>query len=124
MGLALVHFEIPADDPEKVSGFYERVLGWEVGPPQPEFGDYRTVKTSDEPGAVMGGIFKREREDQQPTDYYQAEPIEYHIDEVRKFGGRVLIDKMAVPGMGYLAICADPEGNVFGFWQTDETAGQ
>jgi predicted enzyme related to lactoylglutathione lyase len=26
----VVHFEIPADDPERVAGFYRNVLGWEI----------------------------------------------------------------------------------------------
>ena len=26
----VVHFGIPADDPERVAGFYRKVLGWEI----------------------------------------------------------------------------------------------
>jgi hypothetical protein len=30
--------------------------------------------------------------------------------------------KMAVPGMGYLAVCSDTENNTFGLWEADTTA--
>jgi hypothetical protein len=36
----------------------------------------------------------------------------------------VLQDKTAIPGQGYFAYCRDTEGNVFGIFQADETAGQ
>jgi hypothetical protein len=41
---------------------------------------------------------------------------------VQKIGGKVVVPKMAVPGMGYLAICLDTENNTFGIWETDENA--
>jgi predicted enzyme related to lactoylglutathione lyase len=30
--------------------------------------------------------------------------------------------KLAVPGMGYFAICLDIENNAFGIWETNENA--
>jgi predicted enzyme related to lactoylglutathione lyase len=29
---------------------------------------------------------------------------------------------MAVPGMGYFAVCLDPENNGFGIWETNPNA--
>jgi predicted enzyme related to lactoylglutathione lyase len=37
-------------------------------------------------------------------------------------GGKVLLPKTAVPGIGWLAYCADTEGNAFGMMQSDESA--
>jgi len=34
-------------------------------------------------------------------------------------GGKALGPKMAVPGVGYHALCEDPEGNVFGIMELD-----
>jgi uncharacterized protein len=41
---------------------------------------------------------------------------------VQKIGGKVVVPKMAVPGMGYLAICLDTENNNFGIWEYNESA--
>ncbi|HIH87980.1 TPA: hypothetical protein HA344_02075 [Candidatus Bathyarchaeota archaeon] len=30
MDQKIVHFEIPADDIEKLNGFYEKVFGWKI----------------------------------------------------------------------------------------------
>lgn len=41
---------------------------------------------------------------------------------MHKYIGKVVVPKMAVPKMGYLAICLDTENNTFGIWETDESA--
>ena len=56
----VVHFEIPADDPERAINFYEKVFGWRFekweGPIE-----YWLVKTGpeDQPG-IDGGLTRRE----------------------------------------------------------------
>ena len=35
---------------------------------------------------------------------------------------RVVLPKIAVPGVGWVAYCADTEGNVFGMLQDDPNA--
>jgi predicted enzyme related to lactoylglutathione lyase len=42
--------------------------------------------------------------------------------KVKKLGGTVCAGKTAVPGMGYFAICADQEENVFALWEPNERA--
>jgi predicted enzyme related to lactoylglutathione lyase len=37
-------------------------------------------------------------------------------------GGAVAVPKMAIPGVGWLAYCTDPEGNIFGLMQDDPNA--
>jgi hypothetical protein len=36
--------------------------------------------------------------------------------------GKVALPKIAVPGVGWLAYCQDPEGNMFGMMQNDTSA--
>ena len=42
--------------------------------------------------------------------------------KVEELGGKILVSKMAVPKMGYFAVCMDTEGNVFGLWEDDPEA--
>lgn len=41
---------------------------------------------------------------------------------IAKNGGRVVMSKRAVPGVGWMAYCQDTEGNVFGIMQSDSSA--
>ena len=36
-------------------------------------------------------------------------------------GGKVVVPKMAVPRMGYFAVCHDTENNSFGIWESNES---
>ncbi|MBI5870837.1 MAG: VOC family protein [Actinobacteria bacterium] len=119
----LIHFEIPADDPAKLADFYRTVLGWSIGEPQAGMGDYRLIQVSGDGDAVGGGLYKRTEPDQGRVDYFDVDSIEESAAQVKENGGQVLIEKMAVPQMGYFALCLDPEGNPFGLWLTDENAG-
>jgi predicted enzyme related to lactoylglutathione lyase len=38
-------------------------------------------------------------------------------------GGQVVVEKNAIPGVGYLAYCKDVEGTIFGVHQADPKAG-
>jgi hypothetical protein len=38
-------------------------------------------------------------------------------------GALVVVPKMAVPGIGWLAYVKDPDGNIFGMMQADTKAG-
>ncbi|MDD1671065.1 MAG: hypothetical protein LUQ67_07150 [Methanomicrobiales archaeon] len=44
------------------------------------------------------------------------------MKRVVEIGGKALSPKMAVPGVGYNALCQDPEGNVFGIMEMDPAA--
>lgn len=42
--------------------------------------------------------------------------------QVHGAGGKTVLPKMAIPGVGYLAYCQDTEGNTFGMMQADPSA--
>ena len=41
---------------------------------------------------------------------------------VEELGGKIVVPKMAVKGMGWFAIALDPDGNVFGLWEMDQSS--
>jgi predicted enzyme related to lactoylglutathione lyase len=47
--------------------------------------------------------------------------VDEYFAKVEKLGGKILVPKKAIPGMGYFAICMDTENNVFGIVETDHT---
>lgn len=117
----LVHFDIPAKDIDRLSNFYRNVLGWKTTAPG-GFEDYLEIETSDGENAVGGGMSKKVMPQQTVINYYDVESVEETNERVRANGGEVIVEKMSVPGFGYLSVCADPEGNPFGSWLEDPNA--
>lgn len=120
---AIVHFDIPADDPERAKNFYAELFGWKFQRPMEEM-EYFLFGTEDlegKPGA-RGGLGKRGTADQRIVNYIGVSSVEEYLSKVEKLGGKVLMGKTAVPGWGYLAVCTDTEDNTFGLWEEDQKA--
>ncbi len=117
------HFEIYADDVDRASKFYSDVLGWETerwnGPAQM---DYRFAVTGREGPGIDGGITGRPPEGVAGINYVDVESIDEYMPKVEASGGSVFQPKMPIPGVGFIAICKDTEGTMFGFFQSDESA--
>jgi predicted enzyme related to lactoylglutathione lyase len=55
-------------------------------------------------------------------NYIDVPSVDEYIKKVEKLGGKVIMGKSPVPGMGYFAICLDTENNGFGIWEDDRNA--
>jgi uncharacterized protein len=124
----LVHFEVPADDVERSRKFYTDLFGWKVekwsGTDMADM-EYWTVTTTDDKGdkaSLGGGMMKRQNPQQQITNFIDVKSVDEYSSKVEKLGGKVVVSKMAVPGMGYFAVCHDTENNSFGLWESNDSA--
>lgn len=123
----ITHFEIHVDEPERAISFYKNVFGWEFSKwegPQ----DYWLINTgnSDKPG-INGGLMRRQGEidGQAVIAYVCTADVQSLDDTVKKTesnGGKVVVPKMVIPGIGYQTYCKDTEGNIFGIHQSDPNA--
>jgi predicted enzyme related to lactoylglutathione lyase len=117
-----VHFEIPADEPQRAIDFYSNIFGWKVskfdGPVE-----YWLVSTGQapEPG-IDGGILRRRDPDQPCVNTIGVGDLDKTIEAVLASGGSLAMPKEAIPGVGWLAYCLDTEGNCFGLMQPDTEA--
>ena len=123
----IIHFEIPADDVERSKKFYSDLFGWKIEKwPGSTVDDkeYWMITTTDEKGnkALGGGMMKRQMSQHQNTNFIDVESVDEYSSKVQQLGGKVVVPKMSVPGMGYLAYCLDTENNSFGIWETNESA--
>ena len=118
----VVHFEIPFDDLDRAQKFYTDLFGWKIE--KYEGGDYWMITTADEKGesGVAGGMMRRQQPGQPIIQYIDVPSVSDNLKKVTDLNGNVLVSKMAVPGMGYFAVCQDTEGNSFGLWETDPNA--
>jgi uncharacterized protein len=130
MDHTIVHFEIPANDPERAATFYRELFGWDIkkwtsgaGP------DYWVVRTvpADASGmparpGVNGGLLRRQHPEHSPVHYINVESVDEYAQKAKRLGAEVVMSKTAVKSMGWFAMLRDTEGNVFAIWQTDEKA--
>lgn len=111
-----VHFEILANEPQKIADFYSKVLGWEIASPNgPEA--YWLVTTGPEgtPG-INGGIMGRHFQ-QAVINTIQVESLDEMIAKIEAAGGKKVLGPQEITGVGMHAYCSDPEGNMFGILQ-------
>lgn len=119
----VVHFEIPADDLERAKKFYKTIFGWKMD--TVEGMEYILIETTPvdenhmpgEPGAINGGMMKRQRPLTSPIITINVQNIDDALTNVRKMGGEVVKGKMPVADMGNVAYFKDTEGNIIGLWQ-------
>jgi uncharacterized protein len=134
MDHTIVHFEIPADQPERAVKFYRELFGWDIKHYEGSAAggmDYWMVQTvpSDAEGhptrpGVNGGLMRRMFPGQAPVNYIGVADVDEFVGKAERLGAKVLMGKHPVPGMGWFAQLNDTEGNVFAIWQTDANAGQ
>jgi predicted enzyme related to lactoylglutathione lyase len=117
----VIHFEIPANEPGRAAAFYQKVFGWKFdkwdGPTE-----YWMVSTGAEgaPG-INGGMLKRGNVTT-TTNTVGVDSVDASVAAVTEAGGKLIMPKTPIPGVGYFAYCEDTEGNVFGVMQADANA--
>lgn len=119
----IVHFEIPADNVEKLRKFYGGLFGWKIEkmPGPVEYWSIQTVPV-DKKGApirpgVNGGMMKRQNPEHKPVNYILVDSVDEHSQRIEALGGKVIVPKMEVPGVGWWALALDTEGNQFAILQ-------
>jgi hypothetical protein len=125
----VIHFEIHAENPERAVKFYTALFQWQFqkwdGPME-----YWLIMTGpkDQPG-IDGGLMRRmgpPPSEGQAVNAYVCTVNVANLDAtttaVGNLGGTVVLPKMPVPGIGWLAYAKDTEGNIFGMMQNDPNA--
>ncbi len=120
----IVHFEIPADDVEKLRKFYSELFGWKIEK-MPGPMEYWTIETVpvDEKGmpvrpGVNGGMMKRQKPVEKPVNYIAVESVDEYSKKIEELGGKIIAPKQEVPGIGWWALALDPDDNHFAIFQS------
>ncbi len=124
MTAPLRHFAINADDLPRARRFYERTLGWTFQPWGPP--GFYMIETGGPESPVRGSL--QERRPLAPGLTLHGFECTFAVDDVEKVaaavranGGRVLMERTILPGIGELIFFQDPEGNVAGAMRYDDT---
>lgn len=116
MGQPVVHWEFWSEDPEKISGFYKTVFDWEIRH-IPEM-NYHLVETGGK-GGINGGIMKPQKGPWpgKMSLYIDVDDLDVFGKKIMQAGGKIVVDKMDVPGVGQFSLFEDPDGRVVGMWK-------
>jgi predicted enzyme related to lactoylglutathione lyase len=117
----IVHFEFHHADPKKAMDFYAKVFGWKFSAWEGQ--EYWLVTTGEkgEPG-IDGGFMKSQDGQPRTVNTIQVSSVDMFAKKVADGGGQVVVPKMPIPGVGWLAYCTDPGGAIFGIYEHDEKA--
>jgi len=104
----IVHIEFSANDREKSAQFYHDIFGWEIQH-MPEM-NYSTFMCDKK----LGGGFNPVTEESPVgtvTVYIQVDDFESTLAQIEARGGKTILPKTEIPGVGWFAFFADPTGN-------------
>ena len=118
----VVHFEMPAEDRQRMADFYSKTFGWKMNMMGEEMGNYIVVQTSEAadekgtpkmPGMINGGFYTKTKEmpTQYPSVVIAVDDISASIKDIKDNGGTVQGEPMDIPGVGAYVSFIDTEGN-------------
>jgi uncharacterized protein len=120
----VVHFEIPADDRERMKNFYAKAFGWTYNQLGNEMGNYTVVMTAEsdqngplKPGMINGGFYEKSKDNQAPSLVIAVDDINVAMNKIKEAGGKVLGGSKGdgtpdpIPGVGLFISFIDTEGN-------------
>jgi len=118
----IVHFEIPSDNIERSKKFYHELFGWKIDKwsGSDSTMEYWMITTTDDKGneALHGGMMKRQNPQQGITNFIGVDSIDDYSSKVQQLGGKIVVPKTPVSGMGFFAVCLDTENNSFAIWES------
>jgi uncharacterized protein len=117
----VVHFELPAENRNRMADFYTKTFGWQANLLGPEMGYYVTVSTSETdekgmirtPGAINGGLYPKNEEmgAVHPSLVIAVDDITDSARQIVEAGGKLLGEPTDIPGIGKYLSFEDTEGN-------------
>jgi len=121
------YFDFTVEDISSARHFFERVFGWKFER-FPMSYEYYRIQAGDpgEPGidGGIGAIKDTQIAGGKPLTQVTipVADLDQFISKVHDSGGKIIEAKMAIPGIGWYATCAEPGGLKFGMIEADPAA--
>lgn len=122
----LTHFAVYTDDIERAKDFYNQVFDWGFNSyGQSDFLQIKDDKTGK--GELIGALQSR-KYSPVPDKIIglecsiSVENIDTVIEKIKQNGGKILMEKTAIPYVGWIAKFLDTEGNLLCAIQYDDSA--
>ncbi len=109
----VLRFEFQVPSPEQAIQFYSSVFGWKFEKMPGH--DYWFIITGERgDSGIDGGLMKSPDGATRTTNSIEVPSIDDYLNKIVVRGGRIVVPKTPVPGMGYFAYCTDDQGLLFG----------
>lgn len=115
MGNPFVHLDLTTGDVAAAKKFYGAIFDW-------QFEDFPAmnwtgIRVGD---GVGGGLGPKQTPEQATawTAYVGVDSVDKTVAKAAAAGATILVPKMEVPGMGWLALFTDPQGATVGIWES------
>jgi hypothetical protein len=112
-----IWYELMTPDPDAAKAFYDKVVGWNIEAKSSFPNGYRMIGRSD--GKFAGGLLPLTQEMEQhgarPTwlGYVYVDDVDATVAAIEKDGGQTFMPAFDIPGIGRVAMVADPSGAPF-----------
>ena len=116
----IIHFEMNSPDVQASMTFFRDGFGWEFNTWAGEI-PYHLAHTGEEgtPG-INGAIMASQDGQPRTVNIVEVASIDDSISKLTGLGGTCVVDKIAIPGVGYSAYFTDPAGVFFGIFQAEQ----
>jgi predicted enzyme related to lactoylglutathione lyase len=118
----VIHFEIPAAEPDRAAAFYGKVFGWKFDKWPGPMEYWMVVTGKDDERGINGGMMRKPGGIASTTNTIGVASVDDSVAAVQEAGGKNIMPKTPIPAVGYFAYCEDTEGNVFGVMEADPNA--
>lgn len=113
----IIHVDFSASNMESAAQFYKDLFGWEITA-YPEM-NYYTFTSEGGPGGGFNEVGSRIGDTVQVPSghvliYVSTDDVDKTLAKAEQMGGKTLLAKTEIAGMGWYAIFTDPTGNQIG----------
>lgn len=113
----VVHFEIPASEPQALTEFYSNLFGWTFTKAPVPGHEYWLCDTGSDGPGINGAVMQRQHPQHPWMNYVDVASIDAALEKATTLGAKVALPKTEVPGVGAYAAIMDPQGNLCGLWE-------
>ncbi|HLN45316.1 MAG TPA: VOC family protein [Candidatus Sulfotelmatobacter sp.] len=112
----VIHFEIPAENPERAVEFYRKVFDWRIEKWKGAV-PYWIINAGEDNEVGINGAIHEKGNFKTVVNIISVSSIDEFLNRIIEAGGKIVMPKGEVPGGGYIAYAEDTEGNPFGIFQ-------
>lgn len=116
--MKVIHFEIPARDPERLKKFYSNIFNWTLSQWK-DVGFWVALTGQPTQFGINGGIIDVNELDIPLNSIINVDDIDAVMQKITEKGGEITVPKFFVQSVGFLAYFKDLDNNVFGLRQVD-----
>jgi len=123
----VIQFAIGASDPVQEAEFYQSVLGWRITHkeavlPWGKMPVWEIATGGEDRPGINGFMLQRPESGAITANVIEVSSLDETVRRVEQHGGKVLEGRQAIPGVGWLAACQDPQGMLFDVLEPDPNA--